>query len=1211
MSRARKFAVITAAIVIAAGVGAFVVAHLAAGKVHDKVVALGAAAGLQVEIGGVSVSPLGALTLTRVRALRLDDSEAFAVTHAGFEWSLADVARGRRMPAAVTLREPRADVRLEDGRLKELDRWRRAVTQALRRGGTRSSGSGSAGADQALPALRISGGVVKVKLRGRYAELVPGVVAVHQIDVALDASGQGTASADVTAPVTARWVGTAQRGTDGLPVFRLRAEPELAWRAPESVTASTGVTELRIGGVGWSAAGGVWLSDASVLTEGVKVAQIARLSVSVAASPTAAATGIVVNPAPWLAARPKLLAGTPLREALLMRGGRVEIGAANGRRLLAVGGDRIEVEMSELAVVLPGGGGTGKAATVTVSVATAALASHDLSEVDIDIQRGRLDLDARSPLVGRIPLANRIAQSVPRRLAVARRRAASAAARKGANKPGWPNPNPQPRRRGGKRKRARKTHEISKKAPAAVVRARTPAPAQQQTGAAARIARLRLAASRADDRHADVQGAVDRTEKRRQRAVDRLTSARKSRIARAIRVERAAVARWDKHLARYQRAARKAASRRDRAASAYRQALSAPPVAAKRPAAIDERLDEMAEEHEPPRTELDSADSDTDAADADVDADASPEKADADGDDAVTAPAAARKPGPAPPVASAVPTTAPRRRKLTAAELPYTKRFIEPLAALHDAVASKLGRRLSEQAAALAHMPSIRLRDVTFALRAGPNQPFSVQTHFADARLARHRDGPAIAVVVADFSLDGRAAGDLRVVLDRAGDSGAAHVDLTLTGLLGPLLGATEGIGLGDSASVRITGSLDYTATGGLAASGDLRTHGVGIDWWRFAPGPVTDVDVQATWALQADPRAKNLLAGLPTLRVGAIDLTAMARLTHVGAEPLVNLRVAMPRQDAAAAARSIPRSLLPTIGTIEATGSVGWSVDLDLNIAHPWFSELVLNMDDKDCRITSLGSVDLAEIDGRFSRAVNEDGNVLNDVRIGPKSGAWAGLGAMPRWVPYAMTTTEDGSFWAHRGLNEFLLNRAVRLDVHYGRFVYGGSTLTQQLVKNLYMTRSKFLARKLEELLIVWGMERTLKKSRILEVYTNAVEFAPRTYGIVRAAEHYFDKPAQRLTPLEAAFLGSLKPCPRCADYAFRARKYAPWYQKRVLQILTRMLHYKVISQEQYDREMNTVPRFVGWPAEALSKRFAWPIPEVNKPTRFDQGKKGATKD
>jgi penicillin-binding protein 1A len=215
--------------------------------------------------------------------------------------------------------------------------------------------------------------------------------------------------------------------------------------------------------------------------------------------------------------------------------------------------------------------------------------------------------------------------------------------------------------------------------------------------------------------------------------------------------------------------------------------------------------------------------------------------------------------------------------------------------------------------------------------------------------------------------------------------------------------------------------------------------------------------------------------------------------------------------------------------------------------------------------------------------------------------------LAELNTWTWWAMIATEDGAFYKHRGLRPGLLLRALKLDLDYGRFVYGGSTITQQLVKNIFLTRAKNLSRKFEELLIVWHIERELPnlivaknpkdppnkaaKDRILEMYVNMIEFgsngkpvadkdAVRIYGIDRAAKTYFDKDPRALTPLESAFLAANKPCPRCGYARFAGKKWDDWWQARMAGIMEKMRKEKVITEEQYLAEMPFVPKFVGWP-------------------------------
>ncbi|HAN31028.1 MAG TPA: hypothetical protein DCQ06_05470 [Myxococcales bacterium] len=405
---------------------------------------------------------------------------------------------------------------------------------------------------------------------------------------------------------------------------------------------------------------------------------------------------------------------------------------------------------------------------------------------------------------------------------------------------------------------------------------------------------------------------------------------------------------------------------------------------------------------------------------------------------------------------------------------------------------------------------------------------------------------------------------------------------------------------------LRVTVEADPLSGGRV--KGALHVRGVGLDWDRFAPGPVNKMRWSFPFELNWGARRHPVLLGLGPLRLGGLDrddagyglLALELDLGWLGrrkAHPVVQMSFTLPEQDCGVFAAAIPDALLPTVGRLSAQGRFrGW-LDLLVDIERPSASEIRFALKDRNCRNLRLAKIDVASLARPFRRRVNEDGTLIRQ-RIGSKSGAWLPMTLMPRWVPYAMVTTEDGAFWRHHGLNDFLLNRAIRLDLHHGRFVYGGSTITQQLAKNLFFTRSKYLARKLEELLVVWLMERQLDKSRILEIYTNAVEFAPGAYGVVRGAKHYFDKPASDLSPLEAAWLGSIKPCPKCGHKAYETHQYRVGYQKRLLEILARMHRNEIITDEQFTREANATPQFAGWSSRSRSKSYSWPIPNKRKP-------------
>jgi hypothetical protein len=121
-----------------------------------------------------------------------------------------------------------------------------------------------------------------------------------------------------------------------------------------------------------------------------------------------------------------------------------------------------------------------------------------------------------------------------------------------------------------------------------------------------------------------------------------------------------------------------------------------------------------------------------------------------------------------------------------------------------------------------------------------------------------------------------------------------------------------------------------------------------------------------------------------------------------------------------------------------------------------------------------------------------------------------------------------EDASFWQHEGVRTSALTAAFQANLKAGKVLFGGSTITMQMVKNFYLSHEKVLSRKLQELLISWALEQTLEKQDILEVYANIIQFGPNVYGIRRASQTYFGKEPAQLTTAEALFLSSILPSP-----------------------------------------------------------------------------------
>jgi monofunctional biosynthetic peptidoglycan transglycosylase len=144
-------------------------------------------------------------------------------------------------------------------------------------------------------------------------------------------------------------------------------------------------------------------------------------------------------------------------------------------------------------------------------------------------------------------------------------------------------------------------------------------------------------------------------------------------------------------------------------------------------------------------------------------------------------------------------------------------------------------------------------------------------------------------------------------------------------------------------------------------------------------------------------------------------------------------------------------------------------------------------------------------------------------------KMQTWISLKSVPQGAIDAVIVSEDGTFWTHEGFDWFEFKESIERNFEEGRAARGASTITQQLVKNLYLSSSKNPIRKLKEWVLSWYMEQQLSKSRILEIYLNIIEWGVGVYGIEAASHYYFDKSASELNREECARLAAIIPSPR----------------------------------------------------------------------------------
>ena len=171
-----------------------------------------------------------------------------------------------------------------------------------------------------------------------------------------------------------------------------------------------------------------------------------------------------------------------------------------------------------------------------------------------------------------------------------------------------------------------------------------------------------------------------------------------------------------------------------------------------------------------------------------------------------------------------------------------------------------------------------------------------------------------------------------------------------------------------------------------------------------------------------------------------------------------------------------------------------------------------------------------------------------------------WVPLSRISPHLVKAVLIAEDDKFWSHEGFDYESIREAVEKDLQAGKLKFGGSTISQQLAKNLYLSPAKSFWRKFLEAFLTWRMEQVLSKKRILELYLNVVEWGDGTFGAEAASRRFFEKPASALTPREAARLAVVLPSPRRLNPAGNQ----PYVLKRAELIHSIMLKRGIVPPE-----------------------------------------------
>ncbi|WP_280743083.1 MULTISPECIES: biosynthetic peptidoglycan transglycosylase [unclassified Parabacteroides] len=233
----------------------------------------------------------------------------------------------------------------------------------------------------------------------------------------------------------------------------------------------------------------------------------------------------------------------------------------------------------------------------------------------------------------------------------------------------------------------------------------------------------------------------------------------------------------------------------------------------------------------------------------------------------------------------------------------------------------------------------------------------------------------------------------------------------------------------------------------------------------------------------------------------------------------------------------SIPKGFFYNIEGLKAEGTLNYHFLLDVDMTRVENLRFESSLQSHNFRILQYGRTDLRKMNSSFLHTIYEKGKPVRTFRLGSENPDFRPYRSISRYLPMAIMHAEDAGFMHHRGFIPDAFRRSLVQDLLERRFARGGSTLSMQLVKNVFLSRNKTIVRKLEEIMIVWLIEtcRLTSKERMFEVYMNVIEWGPNVYGVTEAARYYFGKTPSQLTLGECVFLSYIIADPKRARRHF----------------------------------------------------------------------------
>ena len=299
-----------------------------------------------------------------------------------------------------------------------------------------------------------------------------------------------------------------------------------------------------------------------------------------------------------------------------------------------------------------------------------------------------------------------------------------------------------------------------------------------------------------------------------------------------------------------------------------------------------------------------------------------------------------------------------------------------------------------------------------------------------------------------------------------------------------------------------------------------------------------------------------------------AIDSSSTLQMNNVKIHPFAEynteedtvykLRIAIPKMKAQQFITSLPQGLFSHFEGMETVGNFDYKLDYKFVKNKP--NQLVFEskLTKENLKIIKYGEANLSKLNSEFTYRAIDKGVLQRPIVVGSSNPNFTPLNQISPYLQKCVLTSEDPSFFSHRGFINDAFKQSILKNIRTKKFSRGASTISMQLVKNVFLTREKTLSRKLEEILLVYILEnnRIASKERMLEVYFNVIEWGPNVYGIGEAANFYFNKTPATLTLKECLFLASIVPKPKKFMYEFDGEGFLKAIENKKQQFISNLM-------------------------------------------------------